>query len=205
MTAETKTWISTKDLYRMMREGKIREGGPEYLWDGEIITPMPEKWFHFNAANNLAQLLLLRLPKAAWTVNVGNPIALADGYEPQPDVSVLRGPRSNYRTHTQTAADTALLVEVSSTTYRKDSGPFYRKYAQEGVVQYWIVNVPARRIEVYNAPDRAEGTYRERVDYPQGAIVPLVLTVGAAVSEFAGIGVDDVLRDSLEDDPEPAG
>jgi Uma2 family endonuclease len=182
-----------------MEEGKLRNGSRTFLWDGEIIEPMPEYLPHINAVNNLRRLVETRLPLALWTVNMGNPVALADGYEPQPDITVLRGPRSNYRKHKQAAADVALLVEVADSTYYDNIGRYRRRYALESITPYWIVNLHARRIEVYADPIPEQESYGSRRDYALGERVPLVLTRDGVEMVFEAIDVDDVLRDSLED------
>jgi len=50
-----------------------------------------------------------------------------------------------------------LLIEVSNTTYRKDSGIKLRKYAKAGISDYWIINIPHGRIEVYQDPSNPTG------------------------------------------------
>src|SRR5438874_973169 len=49
------------------------------------------------------------------------------------------------------------LVEVSDTTYKKDSGVKLRKYAEHGIKDYWIINIPADRVEVYRDPANPTG------------------------------------------------
>jgi Uma2 family endonuclease len=184
-----------------MEEGKIEEGSRTFLWDGEVIEPMPENLPHINAVDHLRRLIEARLPVADWTVYPGHPVALSDGYEPQPDISVHRGPRSNYRINKPTPPDVALLVEVADTTYSENVGKFLRRYALEGIPQYWIVNLQARRVEVYTGPIPEQEAYGSRKDYALGESVPLVLTRDGVEAVFEGIDVDDILRDSLEDLP----
>jgi len=50
-----------------------------------------------------------------------------------------------------------LVIEASDTTYLKDSGPELRMYAQAGVTDYWIINIPERRVEVYRQPENPTG------------------------------------------------
>ena len=54
-----------------------------------------------------------------------------------------------------------LLIEVSDTTYRKDSGIKLRTYAFHGVPEYWIENLSADRIEVYRRPQNPTGRLRD--------------------------------------------
>jgi Uma2 family endonuclease len=185
-----------------MEEGKLRNGSRTFLWDGEIIEPMPENLPHINAHENLRILLDARLPRAEWTVNSGKPLALADGYEPQPDITVLRGPRSNYRRQKPTPPDVALLVEVADSIYYDNIGRYRRRYALERVSPCWIVNLHARRIEVYTNPIPEQEAYGSRQDFALGERVPLVLVRDGVETVFDAIDVDDVLRDS-PDDPAP--
>jgi len=52
-----------------------------------------------------------------------------------------------------------------------------RIYARAGVLEYWIVNLVERQIEVYSDPTGpvSEPVYRIRKDYLPGSAVPLVL------------------------------
>jgi Uma2 family endonuclease len=45
-----------------------------------------------------------------------------------------------------------LVIEVSDTTYRRDSGRKLRLYAGAGIPDYWIVNLLENRVEVYRKP-----------------------------------------------------
>jgi hypothetical protein len=193
------TRVSTAEFDRLVAEGSIREGSRAYLWDGEVIAPMPENPPHANAAENLRDLVAGQLPRELWTVNQARPVELSDGYKPQPDLSVLHGPRAVYRSRTPRAVDVVLLAEVADTTYADDAGEFLRKYAQEGIVQYWIVNIPGRRVEIYRDPDRAGATYLTCRNYELGAAVPLVLSIGGQTWTYAGLAVAEILRDSLEE------
>jgi Uma2 family endonuclease len=188
-----KRW-TIAEFDRLVTTGFLREGDRTFLWDGEIIEPMPENPPHVNAVANLVESVRARFLAAEWTVYQGAPVVLREGYKPQPDVSVLRGPRSTYRGRTPTAADAALLIEVADRTYPENAGPFLRAYAEAGVPRYWIVNISDRRVEVYTDPGRlADGStgYRSRRDYGLDQSVPLEEVPGE-------VAVADVLRDSIE-------
>ena len=57
--------------------------------------------------------------------------------------------------------DPILLIEVSDTTYRKDSGSKLRKYAYHGMADYWIENLQRDRIEVHRDPRNPTGRERD--------------------------------------------
>ncbi len=77
---------------------------------------------------------------------------------PDPDVLWLPVPKN---TPEHLWPDPILLVEISDTTYRKDSGVKLRKYAYHGVPEYWIENLPDDRIEVYREPRNPTGRPRD--------------------------------------------
>lgn len=194
-----KRW-TTAEFDRLLDEGYLAEGSDTYLWDFEIIEPMAEYPPHVHALANLYRFLILRLPEDAWTVSQNAPLELKDGYKPQPDLSVVRGPRDRYNNRAFAPADVALLVEVSNSSYPKDSIPFLREYASAGIAQYWIVNIPERRVEVYRdptGPGASTPGYGRRDDHGADSTVPLELDGGGGgILGFGEISVADILRDS---------
>ena len=77
---------------------------------------------------------------------------------PDPDVLWLPVPRN---TPEHLWRNPVLLVEISDTTYRKDSGIKLRTYAFHGIPEYWIENLRADRIEVYREPQNPTGRLRD--------------------------------------------
>ena len=194
-----KRW-TIAEFDRLVIDGYLREGSRTYLWDSEIIEPMPENPPHVNATMNLLGLLTARLPVADWTINLDKPLVLREGYKPQPDLTVLNGPRSKYRSTTPTATDVALLVEVSDTTYADDSGDFLRQYAAAGIPQYWVVNITGRRVEVYafaSLKDDGSSIYTVRQDYGLEESVPLNITLRGESLRFEEVRVIEIPRDSI--------
>ena len=180
--------LSTEAFHRLVREGSLREGSSAFLWDGEIFEPLPKNRPHINVEGDLRDLLAGPFPRDAWTIDVDSPLHLRDGFDPQPDLMVLRGPRSEYRVRAPSPADVALLVEVSSTTYADDSGAYLREYARAAVSTYWIVNLEARRVEVHCDPDAIRGLYRDRRVFGPGDAVPLPMGLADLLA------VDDIFR-----------
>jgi hypothetical protein len=180
-----------------MDEGILREGSRTYLWDGRIVEPPPEDPPHVGACERLRRLLDARLTEADWTIFSGHPVDIADGFLPQPDVAVLRGPLEAYEDRRPTPADTALLVEVVDRDDPDAPGDLLGGYAAHGIPQCWVVNIPERRVEVYAGPQPDRRSYRSRADYGPGGRIPLELTGGDRAPAFAGIKVDAILRSSV--------
>ncbi len=62
-----------------------------------------------------------------------------------------------------------LLVEVAETSLQYDRNTKGPLYSAAGVEDYWIVNIPARRIEVYRRP--TAGGYLEITSFGEGESV----------------------------------
>lgn len=199
-TADRPKYWTTAEFDRLIGQGVLEEGSSTYLWEGQIVEPMPEHQPHWNAVTKLLIFLIAQFHEADWTLGQSGSLALEDGTKPQPDLLVAKGPRSRYRVKPASPSDVVLLVEVSSSTYPRDSGERLRKYAKRGIPLYWIVNIPSRRVEVYEGPEISEaGTpyYRNRTDYGLDAVVPLDLShEGTRV--ITQVTVIDILCDSLE-------
>lgn len=54
-----------------------------------------------------------------------------------------------------------LVIEVSQSSYKRDSGVKLRRYAAAGVREYWIVNLRSARVEVYREPHNPTGRARD--------------------------------------------
>jgi hypothetical protein len=121
------------------------------------------------------------LPRDHWTVREEKPILIGRYWAPKPDLSVLRGKNTNYATRQPRSRDVALLVEVSDTTYHRDRGRKWRRYAAAGIPTYMIVRLkgPDTLVEVWTVPTGRGGgaRYTEVVRYTAraGESVPIEL------------------------------
>ena len=78
-----------------------------------------------------------------------------------------------------------MVTEVlSPRTARHDRGSKRRLYQEEGVPEYWIIDVAARLVERWRPEDDRPEILSERIEWrPAGALVPLVLELGAFFDE----------------------
>ena len=77
--------------------------------------------------------------------------------------------------------DVLLLIEVADSTIADDLGTKQELYAEDGIVEYWVVNIPAKAVHVYRQPGKgdyvdvqvltAEDELRPR-DFPDVMITP---------------------------------
>jgi Uma2 family endonuclease len=148
VTVRTRKW--TRVEYDRLVDAEIL--GPAdrvELVAGDMVVKEPQYSPHATAIS-LAMTALTTAFGPGWTVRGQLPIALDDESEPEPDIAVVPGNPRDYRdVHPERAA---LIVEVAQSRLRFDREQKGSLYARAGIADYWIVNVPDRRLEVYRGP-----------------------------------------------------
>ena len=154
------------------------EGDPVELLGGQLIVAEPKGSPHATAVGMALDALRAAAP-SGWIVRVQDPLALDDESAPEPDLAVVRGSRADYR-HAHPAR-AALIIEVAESSLAFDRVDKGSLYARAGIVDYWVVNLVDRVVEVHRHPG-ADGTAPYGWRYlsveravPPGALVPLGL------------------------------
>ena len=126
------------------------------LVEGELINKMGKKRPHVNS------LSLLQ----GWLVNVFgvrfvNPEAPIDvapednpSSEPEPDIIVLKRDLSCFASANPGPSDLHLVVEISDFTLGFDLTTKAALYARAGIIEYWALEIPGRRMIVHRDPQR---------------------------------------------------
>jgi Uma2 family endonuclease len=149
------------------------------LTEGEIVETAPKGGAHV-AAVRAAEEALRALFGSGYDVRVQAPLALLPDSEPEPDVAVVSGSFRDYREHHPTSA--ILVVEVADPSVEFDRTRKVTVYAQSRIPEYWLLNLPARRLEVYRDPDTRVGSYRSRTLLePHQEITPVSLSSRAGI------------------------
>lgn len=179
--------ITVDEYERIIASGSLEDPGRVELIDGYMVDKMGKNAGHRWTTKEVLKSLDARLPPG-WTSQKEEPVRIPAYDEPEPDIAIIRGTDADYRRRIPTAADVALLVEVSETTLAQDRGVKLVAYARDGIPVYWIVNLVDRQVEVYTRPLKA-GRYRSRQDYKPGQRVPVVI----GGQQLPPIAVDDIL------------
>jgi Uma2 family endonuclease len=119
--------------------------------------------------NRLTRLFIRRLGDRV-VVSPQNAVVIDDYSAPEPDIALLRPSEDFYATATPQVRDVLLVIEVADTSLARDRLVKLPLYARAGVREVWIVNVPARRIEVYKGP--SNDGYRESRMIDDGVLTP---------------------------------
>ena len=90
--------------------------------------------------------------KGKAVVAVQSPLRLSEDSEPEPDLMVLKPPLERYQDRLPTPEDVLLLVEVADTSLEFDREVKLPLYAEAGIPEVWIVNLPEEALESYAFP-----------------------------------------------------
>lgn len=167
--------ISVDEYHQMIKHGILKEGEPVELLEGYLVTKMPLSPQHDHTLTALNTRLVRIVPDE---FIVRNQCAVTyDASEPEPDITVVRGPASVYRTRHPEPSDTVLVIESSASSLKRDRTDKLRIYARASVPFYWIANLEERVIEVYSNPSgpAETPTYALRELFKPGDSIPIVL------------------------------
>lgn len=148
--------FTADEVSRMVQAGIIAEDEPVELIDGELIVVSPQGPRHRGLTVRVHRAL-----EAAFGpghhVQDHSPIDAGPGGLPEPDVAVVRGDEGAFLDRHPAAPDLALVVEISVSSHALDVAKA-EVYARAGVVEYWQIEVPERRLVVRSDPHGS--TYR---------------------------------------------
>ena len=173
---QTKRW-TRQEYERMAALGLFSPDERVQLIEGEIVTMTPQNSPHA-AAIGKTQRSLDRVFGASIWVRVQMPLIIDPDSEPEPDLAVVQGIPDDYSDHHPGSA--LLVVEVSDTTLPLDRDRKRTLYARAGILEYWIVNLAERCLEVYREPVNQPGqpaSYRSfQKVRPSDRVSPLAAT-----------------------------
>jgi Uma2 family endonuclease len=156
------------------------------LWDqqhlelvqGELISKMGKKRPHVNALVAVQAWLVRTFGEQF--VNPEAPIDVAPEdnptNEPEPDLVVLAKPSREFQDANPRPGDPRLVVEISDSTLGFDLTTKAELYARAGIVEYWVIDVAARRLVVHRDP--REGLYRSVTAYGEDETVAPLASPG---------------------------
>src|SRR5262245_48646376 len=122
---------------RMIELGILREDARVELIRGEIVAKMSIGDAHIACVDRLTQLMF-QVAASAAIVRVQTPIRQADS-EPEPDLVLKRRRQDFYGK--PGPADILLVIEVADASLEDDREAKRSLYAENGIAEYWIVNL----------------------------------------------------------------
>ncbi len=135
----------------MAAAGVLSENDRVELIEGEIVEMNPIGSRHAACVGRLTELLG-RLVSDQAIVWVQNPVQINDYSEPLPDVALLKRRDDFYAQPNPQPADVLLIIEVADSSVEYDREIKMPLYAQAGIPEVWLINLPKDTVEIYTQP-----------------------------------------------------
>jgi Uma2 family endonuclease len=167
--------LSVQKYHSMIESGILTEEHNLELLEGWLVEKIGTTPTHSVINEIIGDLLRAILPDG-YVVTIQQPITTADS-ESEPDVAVITGKRRDYLTQHPLADQVQIVVEVANTSIKQDRNIKQRIYARAGIPTYWLVNLEARKLEVYTLPGGSGATarYAHGIELDEAAAVEVVI------------------------------
>jgi Uma2 family endonuclease len=181
MLASKRQW-TVDDLQGLPDDGQRYE-----IIDGELFVTSAPSSMHQRALGVLYRLIAdyLDRERVGYVYFAPADVIFSPKRAVQPDLFVTpavdgRAPRS----YAEMKGLTLAVEVLSPSTARLDRVVKRALYRDEGVPEFWVVDMDARTIEKSTPNDLRVDVFDERIEWmPEGASVPLVIDVGAYFTE----------------------
>jgi len=141
----------TRQEFEKLHGTGLLEGRRAFLLQGIIYEEGPMDPPHATSVRLVTKWLDRSFP-TGHDVRTQVPLDLGAETEPLPDVALVRGSVRDYTANHPTPADVVLIVEVADTSLFFDQTTKAELYAAAGVAEYWVLDVPNRRLTVMRQP-----------------------------------------------------
>jgi Uma2 family endonuclease len=189
----TSTLLTIEDVDRMIARGKF--DGPNAkrveLIRGELREMSPTGTDHINMVNWLNDWTSDVLDRGRFQASIQNAVEIPElATMPHPDVVWLR--RKRAMTRRPRVPDVMLLIEVADSSLTYDTTVKAQIYSEAGVRDYWVVDLPNRKLHVFRDPSESGFQSREAHSGDELVVPLLVPGVSVVVNElFEVLDPDD--------------
>jgi Uma2 family endonuclease len=169
---------------KMIEVGILNKYDRVELIRGEVVEKMTIGDPHAACVTRLDQVLHARIGARA-LIRVQNPVRLTDS-RPEPDISLAKPRDDFYASGAPLPPDILLIVEVADSSIDIDREVKRPLYADNGVIEYWIVDLNTDTVEVLRRP-KPDGTYADMQTKRRGDRLDIAALPGVSVA------VDEIL------------
>lgn len=170
LPTKAKLW-TVDDYHRMVKTGVLTENDRVELLEGQVIEMNPQLPPHA-ATTQRAFRYLDRLLETLAYVRMQLPVTLKPKSEPEPDIAVVRIDANEYGDRHPTPEDIFLIIEVADSTLLGDRQQKALIYAKAGIADYWILDVNAKQVYVFQEPT-PEGYQQEAIVVANTVLSPV--------------------------------
>ncbi|MEG3862012.1 Uma2 family endonuclease [Microcoleus sp. herbarium12] len=151
MTAVAAKRFTIAEYHRLGELGFFEPHDRVELIRGEIVLLPQNTTFHSDCYANLVDSLVILLGDRA-IVRGQQPIILYGESETVPDAVVARNRADDYLAAPPEPADILLVVEIADATLSYAQREKLSVYAEDGISDYWILNLVDNCLEIYHDP-----------------------------------------------------
>ena len=169
-----------------MIDAGVFVGNSNYeLIEGEIVKKMTRGDYHISCINRLNRIFTRKCGDEI-IVSVQNAVVISEISEPEPDVTLLRFQEDFYASGKATTEDVLLLIEVSDSTVSYDRTTKIKLYAQAGVEEVWLVNLPKQVLEVHTEPTNGKYKVVRKLNKNESVSPKLLPELTIRISDILG-------------------
>jgi Uma2 family endonuclease len=139
--------FTVDEYYKLIDLGMLHDYEKAEIIDGELIRTMTIGDRHAQIVNKLTKILIKNVSDDI-LVSIQNPLRLTDYTEPEPDVVLADLTKYDGSRHPR-PAETLLVMEVSDSTLKYDRDTKLPLYAESGIKEVWLINLPKNLVEIH--------------------------------------------------------
>jgi Uma2 family endonuclease len=160
------------DDYLAMAQAGFFHGQPRVeLIDGYIVNMSPAGPEHNFVVMQLQELFAPLIGQ--FKLWIQGTLRISSGHVYDPDFALLQKIPGRYRHAWPTPAEVHLIAEVADSSRSRDLSVKLPEYANAGIVEYWVADVPREVIIVHRGP--RDGKYSDVTEHANDQIVnPLI-------------------------------
>jgi len=171
--------LNVNQYHRLIDAGVLEDCIPIELFNGLLVwkdrsargeNPMTLGDYHMMVIKKLV-ILYTDIAAAGADLSVQAACIMPDRSEPEPDGYIVRA-GTKIR---PLASELLCAIEASDSSLGNDRKHKLTNYANAGIPQYVIINIPDMQVEVYERPIKGDGRYKEKTVLKRGQKIKFVV------------------------------
>lgn len=172
--------MTVEKYHQLVEAGIFSKHDQVQLLKGRLVEMTPKGVRHATTVRRTNRVFN-RLFGEQSVISVQDPITLNDDSEPEPDVVLSRLPDVRYMLHHPKPEDIYVVFEAADSTLAYDRDELGPLLAQNGVLQFCLLNIRGRELEDYREPSpngyRTKRTYSETENFSLAAFPDIQIQV----------------------------
>ncbi len=183
MITTTTRRFTLNEYHRLIDIGFFHEDERIELIHGELVQMVAKGTAHTTCCRNLIEELPKLVANKA-KLRCQDPITLPSGSEPEPDLVIVKIMDDNYLSGHPQPRDILLVIEIADSSIKYDQDVKIPLYAEAGISDYWIFNLPDNHLETYSEPYQTQsGTFGYRIKriFLSNQLVSLLILINSTL------------------------